>query len=150
MMNFLAGLETGGVSRFASECGRFAGGRQRPGICVVLSDFLFSDGVDRGLDYLRAAGHDLFCIQVLSLQELRPAAPGGDVDLEVIDLERRHTAKLAVTAPLLDEYQVNLTSYRRSVRQSVERRGGSYVPADTAEPFERLVLDHLRRRGLLA
>jgi uncharacterized protein (DUF58 family) len=150
MIDFLARLETGGVSRFAAECGRFAAGRNHAGICVVLSDFLFPDGLDGGLDYLRAAGHDLFCIQVLSPQELQPAEQGSEAALEIIDLERRHSEKVDVTPALLDGYQSNLNSHCQAVRKSVEQHGGSYVLAGTDEPFDRLVLEHLRRRGLLA
>jgi uncharacterized protein (DUF58 family) len=149
MIEFLAALETGGESRFEQECSRFAAGRNRPGICVVLSDFLFAGGVDAGLAYLRAAKHDLFCIQVLSPQELRPTAAAETIGQEIIDMERRHTAKVAVTPLLLEEYQSNLTSYCRSVSESVTRYAGSYVLTRTAQPFDRLVLDHLRRRGLV-
>jgi hypothetical protein len=114
----------------------------------VLSDFLFRDDVGIGLDLLRAAQHDLFCVQVLSPQELNPPVE-SETDLELLDLEDHRAAEVSATPELLRQYHANLQSHRRRVEQAVIRRGGKFVPITTDVPFDRLILDHLRRRSLL-
>jgi uncharacterized protein (DUF58 family) len=148
MIQFLAGLKPAGRSAFAADCRRFAEARKYAGVCVVLSDFFFGHDIQRGLDDLRAARHDLFCIQVLAPQELDPAmAAAGDVEL--MDLEEWRLAQVSMTPELLRRYRENLDAHCRDVEQSVIRRGGNYVLVGTDVPFDRLVLDHLRRRGLV-
>lgn len=149
MMRFLAGLRGGGPSRFAQACRQFARAPRHRGLCVVLSDFLFAEPVETGLDILRAAGHELFCVQALSPQELSPRADAGDLEVELVDAEAGEARAITLTAAAIAEYRDNLQTNREIVRQAVQRRDGTYVLVSTDLPVERLVLDHLRRQGML-
>jgi uncharacterized protein (DUF58 family) len=146
MLRLLDDLSPSGVARLEPACRRLAQGR-RGGLCVILSDFLFSQDMDRSLALLAAGGHELFCIQTLSPQELSPHLPPGDARL--IDSEDGRELHLPMTTAVLAQYRANLDLRRESVRQSVIRHGGTYVFACTDEPFDTRVLDSLRRGGLL-
>ena len=52
LMRFIEGLRPGGPTRFADACRRLALRREHRGVCVVLSDFLFEDGLGDGQSQL--------------------------------------------------------------------------------------------------
>ncbi|HUB24142.1 MAG TPA: DUF58 domain-containing protein [Tepidisphaeraceae bacterium] len=143
LLRFLGGQDPAGMSRFAESCARFIRARRHKGICVVLSDFLFRD-VRAGLQLLSAAGHDLYCIQVLSPQELDPVFRG---DIRLIDAESGDAVDASANS--IGQYKKNLNAHCRQVAGEVRRRGGIFVEASTEIPFDELILDGLRRRGLL-
>jgi uncharacterized protein (DUF58 family) len=146
MIDFCEMLQPAGPSRLADSCRRFALQHRRKGVCVVLSDFFDVEGYEPGLRYLAAAKHDLFCMQVLSPQEIEPDLQG---DLTLRDLEDDATAEVSITSPLIDKYKNNLNAYCQGLKQYVGRRGGAYLFASTAVPFDTLVLNYLRERRLL-
>lgn len=146
IVKFLSALDAAGPTQFASTCRSFS--RQR-GICVVLSDFFMRDGLDKGLEYLLARGHELFCIQALSPQEIEPERLGITGDCTMRDLEELDTAQITLSPPRIAQYKLELNALRRHVEQTVTRLGGTYVFARTDTPFDRLVLDSLRHEGLL-
>jgi uncharacterized protein (DUF58 family) len=147
MIDFIADLPACGAGPFAAACRRLAG--RRKGVCVILSDLLIGGAeLERGLRDLRAAGHELFCLQALSPQELDPPLPPGGV-VRMTDLESSRWAEIPVSEPLLARYRANLAAHCQSVRQCVRRHGGAYWFARTDTPIQRMILDGLRRGGLL-
>jgi hypothetical protein len=112
----------------------------------VLSDFFIKEGFERGLRYVAGGKYDLFCVQVLSPQEIEPDLVG---DLKLRDVEDEDMAEVSITQPLLAQYKKNLTAYCMSLKDYLRRRGGTYLFSSTAVPFDTLVLNYLRERGLL-
>src|SRR4051812_2578974 len=148
MIDFVSKLEPSGPSNFASACKRFALSHRQRGICVVLSDFYDKGGYENGLRYVAGGRYDLFCVQVLSPQEIDPVtALQGDLRLR--DMEDDDVAEVSVTQPLIKQYKANLNAYCLSLKDYVPRRGGTYLFTSTAVPFDTLVLNYLRERGLL-
>jgi uncharacterized protein (DUF58 family) len=146
----LQSLQPQGACDFEPCCRHWAAMRPPRGVCVVLSDFLFGDGIARGLAFLRAAGQDLHCIQALSPQELDPSANGlGEGTMRLIDLEFASSRQLNLTPQAISQYQLNLRSLCQRVEQEAKRNHGSYLLVSTATPVEQLVLDSLRRQNLL-
>jgi uncharacterized protein (DUF58 family) len=146
MIEFIDRLEPAGASHFASACKRFALAHRQKGVCVVLSDFFDKGGYENGLRYVAGGRYDLFCVQVLSPQEIDPDLQG---DLKLKDMEDDDTAEVSITQPLLRQYKANLNAYCLSLKEYVTRRGGTYLFTSTAVPFDTLVLNYLRERGLL-
>lgn len=146
MLRFLQGLQPAGQSHLAGACKRFAVSSRGKGVCVVLSDFFDKGGYENGLRYLAGNRYDLFAIQVLSPQEIEPDLQG---DLKLKDIEDGDTAEVSITAPLLKRYKQNLNAYCAGLKQYVTRRGGTYLFTSTAVPFDMLVLNYLRQRGLI-
>ena len=147
MIDFVSKLEPAGTSHFAESCKRFALSNRHKGVCVVLSDFFFvKEGFESGLRYVAGGKYDLFCVQVLSPQEIEPDLSG---DLKLRDVEDSDMAEVSITQPLIKQYKANLNAYCLSLKEYITRRGGTYLFSSTAVPFETLVLNYLRERGLL-
>lgn len=146
MIDFIAKLQPAGPSHFANACKRFVLAHRQKGVCVVLSDFYDKHGYESGLRYLTSGNYDLFCIQILSPQEIDPDLQG---DLKLRDIEDGDTAEVSITQPLLRQYKARLNAYCLSLKNYVTRRGGTYLFTSTAVPFDTLVLNYLRERGLL-
>jgi uncharacterized protein (DUF58 family) len=146
MIDFLQKLEPTGQSHFTESCRRFALQHRQKGVCVVLSDFFIKEGFEAGLRYVAGGKYDLFCVQVLSPQEVDPDLQG---DLKLRDIEDDDMAEVSITQPLIKQYKSNLNAYCLALKDFVTRRGGTYLFSSTAVPFDTLVLNYLRERGLL-
>jgi uncharacterized protein (DUF58 family) len=146
MLDFVSGLEPAGPSHLAEACRRFALQHRQKGICVILSDFSDKGGYEAGLRYVASGRYDLFCVQVLSPQEIDPDLQG---DLKLKDMEDDDTAEVSITQPLIRQYKANLNAYCLALKEYITRRGGTYLFTSTAVPFDTLVLNYLRERGLL-
>jgi uncharacterized protein (DUF58 family) len=142
-------LEPAGPSNFDEAMRVIALGRQGKGVMVILSDFMFKEGYEKGLRYLSGGGYDTFCMQVLSPEEVDPARKGLAGDLRLTDVEDEDTAEVTISAALLKRYKENLDAYCGRLREHCVRRGMIHVTIDTATNLDTLLLDYLRRRGLL-
>jgi len=133
-------------SSFGEACRRIALSRRGKGIMVVMSDMLIKEGYEEGLRMLVGRGYDVFVIQVLSPQELDPGITG---DLRLKDIEDGDKADITISAPLLKKYKKTLAAYTNQLRDFCARREIMLltVPSDTG--VDTMVLDHLRRRGVV-
>ena len=147
-IEFLDGLRPEGASDFRAACKRFALKHRAKGVCVVVSDFFDKSGFEPGLRYLAGGRYDLFALQVLSPQEADPASVLKG-DLKLVDLEDADEAEVSVNGRLIERYKANLNAYCLALKQFVSRRGGAYLFTTTDVPFETVVLNYLRERGLL-
>ncbi|MFI5379690.1 MAG: DUF58 domain-containing protein [Tepidisphaerales bacterium] len=146
MIDFIEKLKPEGAGNLAEACKRFALAHRQKGVCVILSDFFDKGGYESGLRYLAGGKYDLFAIQVLSPQEIDPPLEG---DLKLRDMEDGDLAEVSITQPLLKQYKANLNAYCLAVKDYVTRRGGTYLFSSTAVPFDTLILNYLRERGLV-
>src|SRR3954468_22466197 len=146
MIVFIGKLKPQGASHFIEAAKRFALQHRQKGVCVVLSDFFIKDGFENGLRYVAGGKYDLFAVQALSPQEIDPDLQG---DLKLRDMEDDDLAEVSITQPLIKKYKQNLNAYCLALKDYVTRRGGTYLFTSTAVPFDTLVLNYLRERGLL-
>ena len=146
VVDFLRNLPTEGRSHFAAAAKQFALRHTQRGVAVVLSDFLDKGGFEAGLRYLLGRNLDIYVIQTLSPQEIDPDLAG---DLKLVDCEDEDVAEVTVSRLLLDRYKANLQAYCESIREYCTRRGIAYLMTPTSHPFETLILNYLRQRGLL-
>ena len=146
---WLLDLEPGGRSDFHDAMRLIALGRQGKGVMVILSDFMFKEGYEKGLRYLAGGGYDTFCMQILSPEEIDPGKHGLAGDLRLTDVEDEDTAEITVSAALLKRYKENLDGYCGRLREFCARRGITHVTIDTSIDMDTLLLEYLRQRGLL-
>jgi hypothetical protein len=104
------------------------------------------DGFEEGLRFLASRNLDVYCIHILSQEEISPPYTG---DLKFTDVEDGDEAEVTISAPLLERYQKTLNAFRGSVSRFCTKRGMSYLFTSNQVPFEKLVLGYLRNRGLL-
>jgi uncharacterized protein (DUF58 family) len=146
MIDFVGKLQPTGPSHLAEACKRFALAHRQKGVCVVLSDFFDKGGYESGLRYVAGGKYDLFGVQILSPQEIEPDLQG---DLKLRDMEDDDLAEVSITQPLIKQYKANLNAYCLGLKDYLTRRGGTYLFTSTSVPFDTLVLNYLRERGLL-
>jgi uncharacterized protein (DUF58 family) len=143
-LNFNAALRTLGMSR------------KGKGVLLLVSDFLVREDYRQGLNYLAAAGpgggYDVYVLQVLSPGELEPEreAEGTVVgDLRLMDVETGAAAEVTISSALLQRYKQRLAAHIEGVRAACAARGMSHLMVRSDEDVGRLLLDYLRRRGML-
>lgn len=122
------------------------------GMVFVLSDLLVREGWAKGLDALSAVrGYDTACLQILSPDELDPAAAverGFVGDLRLTDAETGRGAEITVSPAMLRQYQTRLTEFLETVKKDCRGRGITHnlVPSDA--DLAQLITGSLRRQGL--
>lgn len=146
LATLLLATEAQGMTEFEQTARQIALTRQGKGVAIVLSDFLMKEGYEQGLRYLLGNRYDLYALQVLSPQELNPDLTG---DLKLVDVEDDDTAEITVSAPLIKRYKATVQAYCGQLQEFCTRRGMTYLPASSATPVDSLVLNYLRRRGLI-
>ena len=146
LARFLCSLRPGGTADFGAAAKRIALARRGRGIMIVCSDFFMKEGYETGLRLLAGRGYDLFALQVLSPQEVSPDITG---DLRLVDVEDGDRAEVTIAAPLLKKYNAALGSYCAGLREFCSRREINALTVQTDTPVDTLLLDYLRRRGVV-
>ena len=146
VIQYLENLKPSGQSRLAAAAKTFAIKHSGKGVVVFISDFLDKGGYEDALRYLLAKDLDIHVIHVLSKEELDPDLTG---DLRLIDSEDDDEAEVTISAPLIKRYKGTVNAFVDSIKDWCSKRGISYIFTSTANPFDKLVLNYLRRRGLL-
>ena len=137
----------GGAAGLDEPFRRWIGTRRPRGLVIVASDLLHKDGSWEHLRPLVRGGLEAHVVRVLSPGEVAPTIEG---DLRLLDSEDGTGVDVSVSPKLLQLYQEARADYDRRLDQFCRGRGITLVPTTTAEPFEALVLEVLRARGLLA
>lgn len=136
--------------------------RKGKGVIALVSDFLVREDYTRGLNYLASAGpgggYDVYVLQTLSPGELEPEREGASRDggsgtiigdLRLLDVETGAAAEITISAAVLNRYKQRLAAHVESVRAACAVRGMAHVMIRSDEDVGRLLLDYLRRRGML-
>jgi uncharacterized protein (DUF58 family) len=146
LLEHLGKVEVGGAGDLTKCLRTFSMQNSSKGIVVVLSDFMDKAGYEEALRYLVARQMDIYVVQILSQEEIDPDING---DLKLVDVEDADSAEVTVSLPLLRRYKENLEIYKAELQDFCTKRGINYLFAGTDVPFDRLVLTHLRQRGLV-
>ena len=149
MGRWLLDLKPGGANTFEESMKALALGRQGRGVMVVLSDFLLKGGYEKGLRYVAGRGFDLWCMQTLAPQEIDPSAHGLAGDWRLTDAEDRDEAEVTASPGLIEQYRANLGAWCANLRDFAVRRSIMHMVVDTSTDVDELVLEYMRRRGLL-
>jgi len=146
VLDFLSRTKAGGETGMKDALRSFAVAHRTKGIVILISDFFDKAGHESVLRYLLAGSHDVFVIQVLSPEELEPTLAG---DLTLIDVEDADEADITVSAPLIRRYKQTLAAFVASIKDYCTKRGMTHILAPTSLPFDSLILDYLRKRGVV-
>ena len=146
LLEFLAGAKPGGPNALRDGLRRLASEVRPKGVVVLVSDLMDRDGVDEALSALARNPGDLYAVQVLDPFELDPGIEG---EFRFVDSEDGSRAEVSVTPEVKDAYRRRLDAYLGAVDLACRRRGIRRLFAPTSLPFEQMVLEVLRTRGLL-
>ena len=146
LLDLLDGMNPAGGSDFTRSLRAYALQTSSRGVVVVVSDFLDKGGYEEGLRYLVARDLDVYALQILAREEVEPELMG---DLRLTDAEDGDVAEVTVNAPLVERYKRTLAAFRAGLAEFCSKRNISYLFATNQVPFEKLVLEYFRRRGLV-
>lgn len=144
--SFLEGLQTSGRTGLLDSFKTFARAHRSRGMAIVISDFYDFDGYEEALRQLIAGDFEVLAVHVLSPEELKPTHQG---DIRLVDCEFNVAADISMSAGMLDAYARTVNAFCSGLKNYIVGRGGCYLLTSTAVPVDRLVLDVLRRRGIL-
>jgi uncharacterized protein (DUF58 family) len=146
VIQYLERLQPTGESNLTTAARDFAIRHGGKGVVVVISDFLDKHGYEDALRYLLARNMDIYVVHVLSREEVEPELVG---DLRLVDCEDDDVAEITMSAPLLKRYKDNLNAFVGGLKEWCVRRGITYIFTTNQYPFDKLILNYLRERGLV-
>ena len=146
VLDFLKGLAPAGPTDLARAVEAFLPHAAQKGLVILLSDLLDPAGYEKPLATLQGRGFDLGCLHVTAAEDL---APPGAGDLALADAETGETLGVHLAADLRERLVREVEKYKAEVRAWCMERGIDYAEAPTDVPADVLVLDVLRRGGLL-
>ncbi len=136
----------GGAAGLDEPLRRFVGTRRPRGVLLAVSDFLHPDGSWEHLRTLVRGGLETYCLRVLTPHEEEPVIEG---DLRLLDSESDAAVDVSVTPALLRRYAAAREDYDRRLAEFCRSRQIVLIPTRTDASVETLVLEVLRRKGLL-
>ncbi len=147
LLERLRAVEPGGGTDLARAASAYCGqvGRRR-GVAVLLTDFLVSEGHAEALGLLARVGLQTTVLHVVDQQE---EDPGLDGLLELHDCETGEMVRVAITPALLRRYRAHVASWSDELAALCRAQRAHYVRVSTAVPPRTLVLQALRREGVL-
>lgn len=104
----------------------------RPGMLVVVSDFMDPGPFDAAVTRAASAGHDVALLQVLAQEEVRPPYD-GDYALE--DAETGAVVEVTLDARAIEAYLERLNGLLLSLRALAKKHRATYVRTLNNEPI---------------
>ncbi|HET7539692.1 MAG TPA: DUF58 domain-containing protein [Polyangiaceae bacterium] len=105
----------------------------RPGLLVVVSDFLDPGMVTKALGHGSALGHQVALIQVLAREEVEPSYDG---DYALVDSETGSEVELSMDAAAVDAYVARLAGLVDELRAWSRKHRASFVRMTNDEALE--------------
>lgn len=119
---------------------------RRSGLVFVISDMLSPNGYAKGFDALLQAGYEVVVIHTLSPDEIEPVLDG---DLKLVDVETKAIVEVTVDGALREQYLERLAGWQAEIDSFCRRRRIHYIPISTEVAWDTVLLDTMRRRGVV-
>jgi len=146
MMQFFGSLKARGTTDLNAALRDVALRLRRPGLVILISDLFSPTGFAEGVSALMAKGCEVGLVHLLAADEIEPPLAG---DLRLVDVETGVTQEVSIDAGLRELYIRRVAGWRDDLRVDCTRRGIHYAPVDTTMPWERIILQDLRRLGVV-
>lgn len=146
LLDFLSKVQPGGEGDLQAAMRSPGAVRGKPGISILLSDFFFESGYQKGVAYLQAARQDVTLVPIWSLEETNPDYQG---ELRLIDSETGSAREVSITGLLMEEYRKNFHGFQERMAAFAYKRGISYVPVQAEQPLEAIVFQVFRQAGII-
>lgn len=146
MLKFAEHLQAGGITDLNPVLSNYALRNRRPGLCFVISDLFSPSGYIEGLNALLNRGYEVALIHVLSPDEITPPLAG---DLRLIDAETGIAQEVTIDGAMRELYTQRLAAWRAEIRAECLRRGVHYLMIETSGTWEKVILQDMRRLGIL-
>lgn len=146
LLQFLETAVPGGVTDLNLSLRNYALYGRRPGLLFLISDLLSPNGYQDGLNALQSRGYEVGLIHLLSPDEVDPPVSG---DLKLVDVETGQDAEITLDPMTLSLYRERLRAWQGEIAGYCARQGTHYIPVTTDLPWEKLVMQTLRVKGVV-
>ncbi len=144
--SWVAQAKAGGTTALGAALRTFVAGKPRAGLVLLLSDAYDPGGLEAGLKALASAGHEVILLHLLTPQELEPPLWG---EVRLVDVESGAAREVTVDRAAQEAYLARLRRWQEELRGLLGRYGGRYVVIRSDLPLQKVVLEGLRRAGIL-
>ena len=141
---FLESTEGGGDLPVEAGIEGFLRQHRGRGVAVVVSDFLTPGDLRRAFSLLHNAGLEPWAVQILGPSELAPDVTG---DFRLVDSETSATLDISNVGDLLALYHEYRAAHEAQLTTLCQQRSGRFVNVSSADPFERVCFETLRKKG---
>jgi uncharacterized protein (DUF58 family) len=145
--DFLGDLQPKGRASMLEVARLFINKYPKPGLAVIISDFLDDGDVLQPLQYLADFGHELLLMQLWTDFDRDPGAAG---DLQLQDSESDAELELSLSEEARQVYIDEFDRYCGSVDDLAMRNGGRYAGFATSVPLEDAIFKALDWAGATA
>jgi uncharacterized protein (DUF58 family) len=146
LLQFLETAAASGPTDLNISLRNYALRARRPGLLFLISDFLSPGGWREGLNALQSRGYEIGLIHLFSPDEIDPPLGG---DLKLVDIETGAEAEITLDPTTRDAYRARLQEWQAELAGYSAARRLHYIPVVTSSPWEKLILQTLRRQGLV-
>lgn len=140
-------VASSGEIDFEQQARKFTAVNKRPGLLIIISDFLFPNGYEKGLKHLQAQGHEIILIHTLTEDERHPDLNG---DLRLVDVETGNAQEVSLTRWMRERYIERLEAWQAELSAFARQRQMHYFDLSTASEWDHFLLYELRKSGALA
>ncbi|MFO8012782.1 MAG: DUF58 domain-containing protein [Phycisphaerae bacterium] len=146
ILEFLRNLAPQGRTDLARSAQAYLAHAGRPGLAILLSDLMDPGGYARPLTLLAGRGLEAWVLHVTDPADL---APPGAGDAAVADAETGEVLGVHLTEAVRERLAAEAERFAAEARAWCLGRGIGYAEAPTRTPADAMVLDILRRGGLV-
>jgi uncharacterized protein (DUF58 family) len=146
LFGFLASLDFQGEGDLDEALSDPAALPRRRGLSVVISDGFSPSGGRKGLEALLRAGQEVHFLQIVSKADRDPEVSG---DLRLIDCETDEAREVSVSSAVLRMYREIFREHVESLSRWCAQRGMVHLTFSAEDPLEEIVLNLLRRSGVI-
>lgn len=146
LLSFLEGVEARGRTALVRRVREFVEEAGRPGLAIVVSDFLDPDGFETPLNLLLHRKFEPVVIQVLSREEVDPPVGG---DWRLLDSETGAAVDLSLGRRAAKLYKARLDAFTGALDAFCKTRGITVLRTVADQDFEDLVLRYFRDAALV-
>lgn len=146
LLNFVNELQARGTTDLNTVLRDYAMRAGRPGLCIIVSDMFSPTGYVDGVNALLSKGYEVAIVHVLSPDEIEPPLAG---DLRLLDVETGAAQEVSIDGSMRDLYVRRVQEWRDSIRMECLRRNVHFIPVDTRNAWEKVILFDLRRLGIV-
>ena len=142
--DFLAALEPSGRTNFLHIARQFISTYTKPGLLIVISDFLDDAGLLKPLQYLVDFGNELMLVQVWSDSDRAPNLSG---EVTLTDAETGSALEISLDAEACRAYTEAFDLYSGKLEDLALRSGGRYAGFATSVPLDEAIFQALNETG---
>lgn len=113
----------------------------KPGLTIVVSDFMVEESWEPALVALGRNGQEVVLWQVLAPEEEKPRLSG---DLRLVDVESGKLQEMTITSRVLADYMKALADHRQELQRQASAAGGRFMHTRSDEDLQAGMLTAMR------